>query len=82
MEAKRRVDAGEKDAASLIASVTRTIAAAGGEVDYVEVVDANALTAVSQIVAPAIIAAAAVFGGVRLIDNVEVAKAVHEVASA
>lgn len=82
MEAKRRADAGEKDAASLIARVTRTIAAAGGEVDYVEIVDANSLTGVSQIDAPAIIAAAAVFGGVRLIDNVEVAKPVHEVASA
>ncbi len=62
--------AGERDAATLIADVTAGISAAGGRVDYVELVDDLTLEPVTRIAGPAVLAVAAFFGAVRLVDNV------------
>ncbi len=63
--------AGERDAAALVDAVTAGIEAAGGRVDYVELVDDRTLAPVTRVDAPAVLAAAAFFGPVRLIDNVQ-----------
>eukprot|EP00884_Botryococcus_braunii_P001833 jgi/Botrbrau1/11650/Bobra.168_2s0007.1 len=58
-------------ASELIDEVSRRIADGGGAVDYVEVVDAEELTPLVKVggARPALIAVAAKFGKVRLIDN-------------
>lgn len=70
-EAERRLAAGESDAASLRKTVAERIATAGGRVDYVELVDAARLTPLDRVDLPAVLAVAAHFGSVRLIDNRE-----------
>ncbi len=70
--AREAARAGETDAAVLVAMVAEAVTAAGGRVDYVEVVDAETLEpylAGGEIRGPAVIAAAAFFGQTRLIDN-------------
>ncbi|KAK9837099.1 hypothetical protein WJX81_002708 [Elliptochloris bilobata] len=52
--------------------VADRISAAGGRVDYVEVVDADELVPVEELDArPVLVAVAAFFGSVRLMDNLE-----------
>lgn len=70
-EARAKFGAGERDAEALRAVMrARVAAAAGGEVDYVEVVDADALRPIEgAIEAPARAALAVRFGATRLIDN-------------
>lgn len=59
---------GERQTAALVADATQRLS--GGTIDYVEVVDAATLSPVRTIGgAPALVAIAAHFGGVRLIDN-------------
>ncbi|KAK9915610.1 hypothetical protein WJX75_001468 [Coccomyxa subellipsoidea] len=53
-------------------AVASRIAAAGGRVDYVEVVDGSSLEKIQDVTKqPTLIAVAACFGSVRLIDNIE-----------
>jgi pantoate--beta-alanine ligase len=71
-EARRRVDAGERDAAVLRAMMADRVRATPGAVlDYAEIVDAESLRPVDRLTAPALAALAVKFGGTRLIDNVE-----------
>lgn len=55
----------------LTESVRQAIVGANGRVDYVEVVDQESLRQLSIINCPAVLCVAAWFGGVRLIDNIE-----------
>jgi len=71
--AKDLVLAGEQDAAQLDAAVRTILAEApAGEIDYVEIVDADDLTPVDHIEGETLIALAVRFGDVRLIDNMRV----------
>jgi len=70
---KAAVREGERSAAALRGIIETGIVAAGGGVDYVEIVDAVTLEAVTQVTSPTVVAIAAKFGTVRLIDNVEIA---------
>lgn len=63
---------GSRETAPLIENAIRDITAAGGEVDYVEAVDAETLVPASSIAKPVLFAAAVRFGTTRLIDNVVV----------
>ena len=70
--ARERCDAGERDASTLRARVAGLITAEPrARLEYVELVDAATLTPVDRIEAPAVVLAAAWFGDVRLIDNVQ-----------
>jgi pantoate--beta-alanine ligase len=71
-EARRRIEAGERDAAVVRQVMAEQIASVGGAVlDYAAVVDADTLQAPVQIVAgrPVLLAVAVRFGSTRLIDN-------------
>lgn len=71
-EARRRIEAGERDAATVRQGMTEAIASVPGAVlDYAAVVDADSLEALDRIVAgrPVLLALAVRFGGTRLIDN-------------
>jgi len=70
-EAAASVAAGETDAAAIVASVQKRIAGAGGRIDYVQLSDALTLNPIDVIDRLALLAVAAHFGEVRLIDNVE-----------
>ena len=75
-EARRRIEAGERDAATIRRWMAKQLAAVPGAVlDYVAIVDADTLEDVSAIVAarPVLLAVAVKFGGTRLIDNVPIA---------
>lgn len=70
---RQRYTGGERDAGAIIDLVTEIIRAEPrARPEYVELVDASDLTAVDTITAPSVILAAAWFGDVRLIDNVEI----------
>ncbi|KAK9832455.1 hypothetical protein WJX74_010762 [Apatococcus lobatus] len=57
----------------VVSAISQRICDGGGRMDYVEVVDAQELTPVDKIQdRPVVIAVAAWFGSVRLIDNIEV----------
>ena len=65
------VRGGERDAARLDAAMREILAEAPlGEVDYVEIVQADDLTPVVTIMGECLIALAVRFGDVRLIDNI------------
>jgi pantoate--beta-alanine ligase len=66
-EVRRRFDAGERDAAKLIADAEQALAP--GRIHYVSVVDVERLQPVEQITAPTVVALAVFFDEVRLIDN-------------
>jgi pantoate--beta-alanine ligase len=68
--AVRRYERGERDAATLCAAVADGVSAAGGEIDYVELVSRADLRSVGQADGPVLLAVAARFGATRLIDNV------------
>ena len=71
-EARRRIEAGERDAAAVRQMMAERIASVPGAVlDYAAVVDADSLQALSRIdVGRSVMLALAVrFGGTRLIDN-------------
>lgn len=71
--ARAAVEKGERSAAALERIVRAVLAEAPlGEIDYVEIVRADDLTAVNTIAGACLIAVAVRFGGVRLIDNVKV----------
>lgn len=62
--------AGERQAAALCELVSVGITKAGGNIDYVVVMDRDTLRPLTTIDRPAVLAAAAFFGKTRLIDNV------------
>jgi len=67
-----RVGAGERDAAAVVEMVTETITAEPrASLEYVDLVDVDTLAPLDTIDRPAAMLAAAWFGDVRLIDNVE-----------
>lgn len=71
-EARRRIEAGERDAAALRRMMAEQIAAVLGAVlDYAAVVDADTLEAPGRLAAgrPVLLAIAVKFGDTRLIDN-------------
>jgi pantoate--beta-alanine ligase len=71
-EARRRIEAGERDAAAVRQAMAEQIASVAGAVlDYATVVDADTLQSPIRIVAerPVLLALAVRFGGTRLIDN-------------
>lgn len=69
--AQARAAAGEADVATLVALVTRELAAVGARVDYVEVRHATALTPLTRLEpgVPARALVACFLGSTRLIDN-------------
>jgi pantoate--beta-alanine ligase len=72
IEARRRIEAGERDAAAVQQAMAKRIACVPGAVlDYAAVVDADSLQALSRIDAEhsVLLALAVRFGGTRLIDN-------------
>ncbi len=62
-----RFAAGERDAAALLGDAAQALSP--GRVDYASLVDADDLQPVAVVQRPALVAVAAFFGGVRLIDN-------------
>jgi pantoate--beta-alanine ligase len=73
LAARTLVDAGERNAAVLDNAIRTTLAEATlGEIDYVEMVRADDLTAVTTVTGTCLVALAVRFGGVRLIDNLRV----------
>lgn len=71
-EARKRIEAGERDAAAVRQVIAEQITSVAGAVlDYAAVVDAETLQTPAQIVAerPVLLALAVRFGGTRLIDN-------------
>lgn len=67
-EVRERFEAGERDPSALVAGAHERLAP--GDVEYVEVVDAADLQPIDgAITSPVLVAIAARFGGVRLIDN-------------
>ena len=71
--ARAAYDQGERRVAALLAAARTALVAAGATIDYVDVADDRTLVPLApeeQLVAPAVLAIAAFFGGVRLIDNV------------
>lgn len=71
--AKALVEAGERDANTLDRAIRSVLAEAPlGEIDYVEIVGAGDLRAVSVLEGVCLIAVAVKFGDVRLIDNIRV----------
>ncbi|KAJ1292679.1 hypothetical protein BS78_01G008500 [Paspalum vaginatum] len=52
--------------------IVQTLTGAGGQVDYVEIVEQESLTPLERIDRPAVICVAAWFGKVRLVDNIEI----------
>ncbi len=63
---------GERRVSVLRDAVTTAMVAAGGEIDYIEIADDATLVPLAheaEVNAPAVLAVAVFFGGVRLIDN-------------
>jgi pantoate--beta-alanine ligase len=71
--ARTSIENGERDAEGVKAVIRAALADADlAEIDYVEIVDADDLAPVAAIAGACLIAVAAFFGAVRLIDNVTV----------
>ncbi len=71
--AKDSYDGGERRVGALLGPVRTALEAAGATIDYVEIADDATLAPLpdeARITTPAVLAIAAFFGGVRLIDNV------------
>jgi pantoate--beta-alanine ligase len=69
-QAAMQIDAGERDAQRLEATVSRSISRLGA--DYVELVTADTMEPMSSLDGPAVLAVAAHVGEVRLIDNLSI----------
>ena len=54
---------GQRDAACIQRQMTEMIVAAGGQIDYVALVDPESLTSVTQIAGPVLVALAVKFDG-------------------
>ena len=64
---RARFAGGVRDSQELLGDFAALLAP--GRVDYVSIVDADELQPIGQVTRPALVAVAAFFGGVRLIDN-------------
>jgi len=73
LTAQAAFDAGENSVKTLIAIAKNEIknSEAGAKIDYLELLDAESLSPIKSIIAPAILATAVFYGDVRLIDNIE-----------
>ncbi|KAI3772900.1 hypothetical protein L6452_04094 [Arctium lappa] len=71
-EAKSAAKSGKTVCSELRRSVIESMEAAGGKIDYVEIVDQESLEAVEEIKGGVVLCVAAWFGKVRLIDNMEI----------
>jgi pantoate--beta-alanine ligase len=72
---QRLADAGEREAAKLVAAGREEFAEEGSvRLDYFEIVDADTLNAVQDISGGALVAVAAFVGSTRLIDNILLGK--------
>ncbi|KAI3801131.1 hypothetical protein L1987_29234 [Smallanthus sonchifolius] len=71
-EAKSAAKTGKNICSELRQSVIESIEAAGGKIDYVEIVDQESLETVEEIKNGVVVCVAAWFGKVRLIDNMEI----------
>lgn len=69
-QAAMQIDAGERDAQRLEATVSRSISRLGA--DYVELVTADTMQPMSTLDGPAVLAVAAHVGEIRLIDNLSI----------
>lgn len=69
--AKARFERGEREAAALLETAREHIEPEVDRIDYLELVDAETLTPVEELVRPACMLVAAFVGKTRLIDNVE-----------
>lgn len=69
-QARELYDAGRRDAGSIRKAMAELIAASGGDVDYIEIVDYNTLEPVEEIKKKTLIALAVRIGTTRLIDNI------------
>jgi pantoate--beta-alanine ligase len=68
--AKARIQDGEKDARKIEAGLRSALGTAGvSAIDYASVVDPDTLAPLVRIEGPALLAVAAFYGPVRLIDN-------------
>jgi pantoate--beta-alanine ligase len=71
-EVRRRVEAGERDAAALRQIMADRVGATlGAELDYAEIVDADTFRPVNRLSGPALAVLAVKFGTTRLIDNID-----------
>ena len=68
LKAKARIIS-EKTFAPALAEAVDSVTAAGGRVDYIEILDCDTMTAPTADTEKVILAAAAFFGTTRLIDN-------------
>lgn len=68
-QVRARFQAGARDRATLLADYQSALAP--GRPDYVDLVDAQSLAAVDHVSAPAVCALAVFYGGIRLIDNIQ-----------
>ncbi|KAD3068513.1 hypothetical protein R6Q59_017474 [Mikania micrantha] len=71
-EAKSAARKGKIICSELRKSVTESIEASGGKIDYVEIVDQESLETVDEIKNGVVMCVAAWFGKVRLLDNMEI----------
>lgn len=63
-------NAGERDAAKILAAVRKEIEGTGlARIDYAEIVDPETLDTLKEILRPSLLALAVFFGKTRLIDN-------------
>jgi pantoate--beta-alanine ligase len=67
--ARQLVAGGERDAGSIIRTMTQTLVAAAATIDYVALVDPGSLAAVDPITGPTLAVLAVKIDGTRLIDN-------------
>ena len=67
--AQDMLEAGERDAAKIVATVRETMADV--DIDYVELVDAEEITPVDRVEGTVLLAVAAKVGSARLIDNIK-----------
>ena len=75
MRVQKLVDAGERDAAKLVAAGRAEFAGeAAVRLDYFEIVDPDTLDAVEDISGGALVAVAAFVGSTRLIDNLVIGR--------
>ncbi|KAE9592089.1 hypothetical protein Lal_00012958 [Lupinus albus] len=72
LKAKSAAEDGQVDCEKLRNLVIQCIAEAGGKIDYAEIVDQESLEKVETIKNPVVFCIAALFGKVRLIDNMEI----------
>ncbi len=69
--AQARVRAGERDAARLVAEMSAAQSAAGGRIDYVQIVDPQTLQPLEMLERSARVIVATWFGRARLLDNMD-----------